>query len=80
MDNKSIEYLRLSGRDEKKIAFIEAYLKSQGLFRDYTNQSQDPQFTDIVEIDLSTIKPALAGPKSKQKKKENKGEKQREQK
>lgn len=65
MDTKSIDYLRLSGRADNKIAYIEAYLKAQNMFRDYTNASQDPTFTDVVEIDLSTIKPALAGPKRK---------------
>eukprot|EP01115_Flamella_aegyptia_P008160 TRINITY_DN33872_c0_g1_i1.p1 TRINITY_DN33872_c0_g1~~TRINITY_DN33872_c0_g1_i1.p1 ORF type:complete len:892 (-),score=500.45 TRINITY_DN33872_c0_g1_i1:53-2728(-) len=63
MDDNSISYLRLTGRDEAKIAYIEAYLKAQGLFRNYKDASQDPVFTDVLEIDLSTIKPCLAGPK-----------------
>jgi len=66
MDNNSLEYLRLTGRDEKKIAYIEAYLKAQGLFVDYRDEKSYPQFTDVLEIDLSTIKPALAGPKRPQ--------------
>lgn len=76
MDFKSIEYLTLTGsiqvlisylsflgRSLEKIAYIESYLKAQGLFRDYSNPAQDPTFSDILELDLSTIVPALAGPK-----------------
>jgi len=63
MDENSLEYLRLTGRPEEKIAYIGAYLKAQGLFRDYKDSSADPTFTDVVELDLSTIRPSLAGPK-----------------
>jgi len=62
MDEKSLGYLRLTGRPEEKIAYIEAYLKAQGLFRDYYS-GVDPVFTDYLEIELGNIKPALAGPK-----------------
>lgn len=63
VDNKTLDYLRLTGRSDEQIAYIEAYLKAQGLFRDYTNASQDPVFTDVLELDLSTIIPCLSGPK-----------------
>jgi len=63
MDTNSINYLNLSGRAEEKVRYIEAYLKAEGLFRDYTNASQDPVFTDVVSLDLGTVVPALAGPK-----------------
>ncbi|KAL6056402.1 Aconitate hydratase [Balamuthia mandrillaris] len=63
VDNKTLDYLRLTGRTEEQIAYIEAYLKAQGLFRDYTDASQDPSFTDVLELDLSTIIPCLSGPK-----------------
>jgi len=63
VDNKTLDYLRLTGRSEEQIAYIEAYLKAQGLFRDYSNASQDPVFTDVLELDLSTIIPCLSGPK-----------------
>lgn len=63
MDKNSIQYLRLTGRSEEKIAYIEAYLKAQGLFRNYEDSSADPVFSDVLEIDLNTIVPALAGPK-----------------
>jgi aconitate hydratase len=53
----------LLGRAPERIAFIEAYLRAQGMFRDYNNHGEDPVFTDVVELDLDTIKPALSGPK-----------------
>eukprot|EP01117_Protostelium_nocturnum_P015125 TRINITY_DN582_c0_g1_i1.p1 TRINITY_DN582_c0_g1~~TRINITY_DN582_c0_g1_i1.p1 ORF type:complete len:893 (-),score=411.70 TRINITY_DN582_c0_g1_i1:145-2823(-) len=62
MDNKSLEFLRLTGRSEEKIAYIEAYLKAQGLFRDYKS-GKDPVFTDALELDLNKIVPAMSGPK-----------------
>jgi aconitate hydratase len=63
MDTQSIEYLRLTGRSEEKIKYIEAYLKAQKLYRNYADHAEDPVFTDTVELDLSTIKPAMSGPK-----------------
>jgi len=63
MDAKAINYLRLTGRSEEKIAYIEAYLKAQGLYRDYSDSKADAVFTDVIELDLSTVKPSLAGPK-----------------
>lgn len=63
MDKNSIDYLRLTGRNEDKIAYIESYLKTQGLYRNYEDSSSDPIFNDVLEIDLSSIIPALAGPK-----------------
>lgn len=63
MDSNSIEFLKLTGRPQEKIAYIEAYLKAQELHRNYLDESQDPVFTDVVEVDLSTILPSLAGPK-----------------
>eukprot|EP01118_Nematostelium_gracile_P015317 TRINITY_DN6112_c0_g1_i1.p1 TRINITY_DN6112_c0_g1~~TRINITY_DN6112_c0_g1_i1.p1 ORF type:complete len:909 (-),score=311.78 TRINITY_DN6112_c0_g1_i1:17-2686(-) len=66
MDNNSLDYLRLTGRDEKKIAYIEAYLRAQGLFVDYKDESAFPEFNDVLEISLDDIKPAMAGPKRPQ--------------
>ena len=64
VDEQSIAYLRLTGRDEDTISRITAYLKANGLFRDYSDASQDPHFSgEIVEIDLSKIVPSVAGPK-----------------
>ena len=61
VDDVTLEYLRLTGRDEKHIRLVEAYLKEQGLFGE-----QEPEYTEIVELDLSTIEPSLAGPKRPQ--------------
>ncbi|WP_271752126.1 aconitate hydratase AcnA [Cohnella sp. JJ-181] len=64
VDDETLNYLRLTGRDEKQVELVEAYYKAQGMFR--TNDTPDPTFTDIIELDLSTIVPSLAGPKRPQ--------------
>jgi aconitate hydratase len=64
VDNVTLDYLRLSGRDEDRIALVEAYYKAQGLWRD--SNSPDPIFTDTLELDLSQVVPSLAGPKRPQ--------------
>ena len=56
-------YLYCIGRSENNVAYIEAYLKAQGLYRDYADAKSDPVFSDVLELDLSTVKPSLAGPK-----------------
>jgi aconitate hydratase len=61
IDSKALDYMRLSGRDEDLIDLTEKYAKAQGLFR--TDDTPDPIFTEIMELDLSTIEPAIAGPK-----------------
>lgn len=63
VDQFSIDYLRKTNRDEATVAKIEAYLNAVGLMRNYSNQSQDPVFTEVVELDLSTVVPSLSGPK-----------------
>jgi aconitate hydratase len=63
VDEKTIEYLRFTGRDEDRVQLVEAYAKEQGLWR---NDSVDPIFTDTLELDLSTVEPSLAGPKRPQ--------------
>eukprot|EP01094_Clydonella_sp_ATCC50884_P022587 TRINITY_DN5233_c0_g1_i1.p1 TRINITY_DN5233_c0_g1~~TRINITY_DN5233_c0_g1_i1.p1 ORF type:complete len:895 (+),score=313.87 TRINITY_DN5233_c0_g1_i1:55-2739(+) len=62
-DEKSLEYLRLTGRSEEKVEIVERYLRAQGLFRDYNDAAQDPQYSESLELDLSTIVPCIAGPK-----------------
>ena len=64
VDSTTLDYLRLTGRDEDRIALVEAYSKAQGMWRDST--SADPVFTEVVELDLSTVEPSLAGPKRPQ--------------
>jgi aconitate hydratase len=64
VDDVTLNYLRLSGRDEARIALVEAYSKAQGLWRD--DATPEPVFTDTLELDLSTVQPSLAGPKRPQ--------------
>ena len=64
IDKVSLDYLRLTGRDNHRIALVEAYLKAQGMFRE--SGAPDPVFTDTLELDLSTVQPSLAGPKRPQ--------------
>eukprot|EP00027_Filamoeba_sp_ATCC50430_P006183 CAMPEP_0168562022 /NCGR_PEP_ID=MMETSP0413-20121227/11903_1 /TAXON_ID=136452 /ORGANISM="Filamoeba nolandi, Strain NC-AS-23-1" /LENGTH=893 /DNA_ID=CAMNT_0008593425 /DNA_START=62 /DNA_END=2743 /DNA_ORIENTATION=+ len=65
-DANSIQFLQMTGRNPEKIAYIEAYLKANSLFRNYNDASSDPVFNDVVEINLSNIQPSLAGPKRPQ--------------
>ena len=55
----TINYLKLSGRDEKQVELVEKYAKEQGIFRD--KNSVDPDFSEIVELDLTKIEPTIAG-------------------
>jgi aconitate hydratase len=64
VDRETLDYLRLSSRPPELIALVEAYTKEQGLFR--TDHSPDPVFADVVDLDLATVVPALAGPKRPQ--------------
>ncbi len=63
VDQDSLNYLRTTGRDEERIALVEAYAKAQGMFR--TGQ-EEPVFTDILELDLGDVVPSIAGPKRPQ--------------
>ncbi len=64
VDDATLDYLRLSGRDEEHVKNVEAYYRAQGLFR--TAETPDPVYTDTLTLDLSTVEPALAGPKRPQ--------------
>jgi aconitate hydratase A / 2-methylisocitrate dehydratase len=64
IDEMTLDYLRLTGRDESHVKFVDAYAKAQGLFR--TAGAPDPVYTTTVELDLSTVEPSLAGPKRPQ--------------
>jgi aconitate hydratase len=63
VDSRTLDYLRLSGRPEEDIALVEAYCKAQGLFRD---DKAEPSFAETLSLDLSSVKPCLAGPKRPQ--------------
>ena len=64
IDSETIEYLRFTGRDADTIALVEAYCRTQGLWRD--SQSQEPLFSRVVSLDLGTVVPCLAGPRRPQ--------------
>ncbi len=64
IDERTTEYMELSGRDEDTIALVEAYCKAQGLWR--SSSDPDPEFTDVLELDLNDVVPSLAGPKRPQ--------------
>lgn len=64
VDDVTIEYLRQTGAEESRIELIEKYFKASGLFRTYAADETDPIYTgEIMELDLSTVKPSLSGPK-----------------
>ena len=64
VDNETLNYLRGTGRPDSLVQRIESYCKAQGIFR--TSNTPDPEFSDTLELDLSTVEPALAGPKRPQ--------------
>ncbi len=64
IDDMTLDYLRLTGRDADHVRLVEAYAKEQGLFR--LAGGIDPAYDEVIELDLSTVEPSLAGPKRPQ--------------
>ncbi len=64
VDAEALNYLRRTGRDAALVSLVEEYSKAQGLYR--TDESADPIYHDIVELDLSSVEPSLAGPQRPQ--------------
>ncbi len=64
VDETTLDYMRLSGRDESHIDDVRRYLTAQGMF--HTTNTPTPSFTSTLSLDLSTVEPALAGPKRPQ--------------
>jgi aconitate hydratase len=64
IDAQTLTYLELSGRSAEQIALVEAYAKEQGMWHD--ERSEEPTFSDTVELDLASVEPSLAGPKRPQ--------------
>ena len=64
VDARTLEYMYDTGRPEERIALVEAYCKAQGVFRD--DHSPNPQFEATLELDLGSVRPAMAGPKRPQ--------------
>ena len=63
IDNETIRYLKLSGRDEAQVNLVEHYAKAQGLWRE---EGKEAVYTDVIELDLTKVEPCLAGPKRPQ--------------
>ena len=64
VDAETLRYMKLTGRSDETIALTEAYCRAQGLF--HAADSPEPEFTDMLELDLGTVAPSLAGPKRPQ--------------
>ena len=64
IDSETLTYLELSGRPAEQIALVEAYAREQGLWHD--EHSEQPTFSDTIELDLATVEPSLAGPRRPQ--------------
>jgi len=64
VDQETLHYLRLSGRSEEQIAMVEAYCKEQGLF--HTAATPEAEYSHVLELDLATVEPSIAGPKRPQ--------------
>jgi aconitate hydratase len=64
IDAETLRYMSFSGRPKEQVDLVEAYAKEQGLWHD--EHAEEPTFTDVVELDLSTVEPSLAGPKRPQ--------------
>ena len=62
VDDETITYLKLSGRDDGRVALAKAYYEAQGLYR--TAGCREPEFTDVLELDLGSVVPSLAGPEA----------------
>jgi aconitate hydratase len=63
IDEETIRYLRLTGRSDDQVALVEQYAKKQGMWHD---PSVEPRFSQVVELDLSTVVPSISGPKRPQ--------------
>ena len=64
IDQETLAYLRLTGREEAQISLIESYAKAQGLWR--YDDAVDADYTDIIELDLGAVQPSIAGPRRPQ--------------
>ena len=64
VDERTIEYLELTGREPERIALVRAYCQAQGLWRDAS--TPEPLFTDMLDLDMSKVEPSLAGPRRPQ--------------
>ncbi|MEM6780235.1 MAG: aconitate hydratase AcnA [Pseudomonadota bacterium] len=63
IDDEALRYLRFTGREEHRVKLVEAYAKEQGMWRE---SGHEPEFNDTLHLDMSTVEPAIAGPKRPQ--------------
>ena len=63
VDDKTLEYLRLTGRSDERLALVEAYCKENLLWHD---EKSEPEYSQVVELDLASVEPSLAGPRRPQ--------------
>ncbi|QGA57110.1 aconitate hydratase AcnA [Brucella sp. 458] len=61
VDQETLKYMNMTGRDEHRLELVEAYCRAQGMWRD--SNSEDPVFTDVLELDMGDVVPSMAGPK-----------------
>jgi aconitate hydratase len=64
IDAMTLDYLRLTGRDPRRVELVERYAREQGLFR--TSESVEPRYSEVIELDLGAVEPSLAGPRRPQ--------------
>jgi aconitate hydratase len=64
VDGETLRYYRLTGREDAHVTFIEAYLRAQDMF--FTPEAPEPEYSEIIEMDLATVEPSIAGPKRPQ--------------
>ena len=64
IDEETIRFLKFTSRDADRVALVEEYAKAQGMWRDAS--TPDPEFTDTLELDISTVEPSISGPKRPQ--------------
>ncbi len=64
IDDRTLEYLRFTGRSPEHVALVEAYAKAQSLFR--AEATPDPEYSDVLHLDLAAVEPSVAGPKRPQ--------------
>ncbi|XP_033124180.1 cytoplasmic aconitate hydratase-like isoform X2 [Anneissia japonica] len=63
IDTVSLQYMKQTGRQDTKIEMVEKYLRANGLFRNFDDTKQDPVYSEVIELDLSTVMSCLSGPK-----------------
>jgi aconitate hydratase A / 2-methylisocitrate dehydratase len=64
IDDMTLDYLTLTGRDDRQVALVDAYARAQGLFR--TDAAPDAEYSETLELDLGTVEPSIAGPRRPQ--------------